>query len=95
MQENPRHGVAVGDIVVIEGHRVGSGRRRGEIIEVLGEGEHEHYRVHWEDERETIFYPGAGDATVERRPRRAKRPSADTSKATEPNYEGSVLTHEP
>jgi hypothetical protein len=95
MQEKPRRGVVVGDIVVIGGHRVGDARRRGEIVDVLGEGEREHYRVRWEDDRETIFYPSAGDATIEKPPRRVKKPSADTIEAAELDYEGSVLTHEP
>ena len=55
-----------GDVVVIEGHHVGEGRRSGEIVEVLGEPDHEHYRVRWEDGRETVFYPSS-DATVRRR----------------------------
>jgi hypothetical protein len=53
-------------MVVIEGHHVGEGRRTGEILEVLGEPGHEHYRVRWEDGRETVFYPSS-DATVTRR----------------------------
>lgn len=52
-----------GDEVVVEGHRVGESRRVGEILEVLGEPGREHYRVRWEDGRETVFYPG-GDAVV-------------------------------
>jgi len=55
-----------GDVVVIEGHHVGESRRTGEILEVLGEAGHEHYRVRWEDGRETVFYPSS-DATVRRR----------------------------
>ena len=35
----------IGDLVVIEGHRVGLGQRIGEVLEVLGEPGHEHYRV--------------------------------------------------
>lgn len=57
------HRVQPGDVVVIEGHHVGEGRRTGEILEVLGETGHEHYRVRWEDGRETVFYP-SGDATI-------------------------------
>lgn len=60
-----------GDVVTIEGHHVGEGRRSGEILEVLGEPGHEHYRVRWEDDRETVFYPSS-DATVRRRPVRAR-----------------------
>ena len=57
------HQVQPGDMVVIEGHHVGEGRRTGEILEVLGKTGHEHYRVRWEDGRETVFYP-SGDATI-------------------------------
>ncbi len=52
-----------GDLVVIEEHRVGEAKRFGEIVEVLGEPEREHYRVRWDDDRETIFYP-SNDATI-------------------------------
>ena len=55
--------VQPGDVVVIEGHHVGEGRRAGEILEVLGETGYEHYRVRWEDGRETVFYPSS-DATI-------------------------------
>lgn len=53
----------IGDLIVIEGHRVGEGRRMGEILEVLGAPGEQHFRVRWEDGRETLFYPG-GDARV-------------------------------
>jgi len=56
----------VGDLIVILGHRVGDARRTGEILEVLGEPGHEHYRVRWDD-HESIFYPAEGDAAVEHR----------------------------
>jgi Domain of unknown function (DUF1918) len=52
-----------GEVVVIEGHRVGESRRIGEILEVLGDPGHEHYRVRWDDGRETVFYPG-NDARI-------------------------------
>ena len=53
----------VGDLIVIHGHRVGDGRRLGEIVEILGSGPHEHYRVRWDDDRESIFTPGS-DAEI-------------------------------
>jgi hypothetical protein len=52
-----------GDIVIVEGHRVGESRRLGEILEVLGTAGHEHYRVRWDDGRETVYYPSS-DATI-------------------------------
>jgi len=58
--------VAVGDVIVIEGHHVGDSRRAGEILEVLGTPGHEHYRVRWDDDRESVFYPSS-DATIRKR----------------------------
>ena len=62
----------IGDLVVIEGHRVGQGQRIGEVLEVLGEPGHEHYRVRWEDERETVFYT-SNDAIIQHSERKKKR----------------------
>jgi len=63
----------VGDVVVVTGHRVGEGERSGTILEVMCDPGHQHFRVRWEDGRETVFYPGS-DATIKRsapaRPRR-------------------------
>ncbi|HEY7537316.1 MAG TPA: DUF1918 domain-containing protein [Gaiellaceae bacterium] len=63
-----------GDLVTIHGHHVGESERTGEILEVLGEPGHEHYRVRWEDGRESIFYPSS-DAIVRQGHKRAKGPS--------------------
>ena len=52
-----------GDLVVIHGHHVGDRGRTGEILEVLGEPGHEHFKVLWEDGVESIFYP-SNDAVV-------------------------------
>ena len=49
-----------GDLIVIEAHHQGASRRIGEILEVLGTGDHKHYRVRWDDGHEAIFYPGGG-----------------------------------
>lgn len=53
----------VGDLIVVHGHRLGEASRTAEILEVLGTPEHEHYRVRWEDGRESIFTPGS-DAVI-------------------------------
>ncbi len=53
-----------GDLVIVEGHRVGESPRLGEILEALGAPGHEHYRVRWEDGRETVYYPSS-DATIQ------------------------------
>jgi hypothetical protein len=54
--------------------------------------------VRWEDASETIFYPGASDATIE--PRRADRgrktsPKKRTADVNEPDSDEPVLVHEP
>ena len=69
MTENPR--AQVGDVIVVHGHRLGESSRSGEILDVLGTAEHEHYRVRWEDGHESVFTPGSDAAIrhVERRGR--------------------------
>ena len=62
-EETP--GVRPGDIIEVHEHRVGEKGRSGEILEVLGESGHEHYRVRWDDGRESLFYPSS-DATIRR-----------------------------
>ena len=61
----------IGDVVEIGAHRVHEPARVGEILEVLGEPDHSHFRVRWDDGRETIYYPSS-DATV-RSPRRGRK----------------------
>jgi hypothetical protein len=53
------------DVVKTSGRRVGDAGRTGEIVVVLGEEEHVHYLVRWEDGRESILYPGEG-TTIQR-----------------------------
>jgi hypothetical protein len=49
----------------IEVHSPGGGPpRRGRIIEVIGASGHEHYRVRWTDEHESIYYPADGAVIV-------------------------------
>ena len=38
-------------------------RRHGEVIEVIGQGEREHYRIRWQDGHESVYFPGP-DARV-------------------------------
>lgn len=53
-----------GDVVVVHGHSTGDPGRTGVILEVLGcASAHEHYRVRWDEEHESLFWPGS-DATV-------------------------------
>jgi hypothetical protein len=55
-----------GDVIVVDGHRIGEGRRTGRILEVLRGPGHEHYRVRWEDGHESLVYPSS-DTVVKRR----------------------------
>ena len=50
----------------IETHGHGQPSRRGEIIELLGSGGHEHYRVRWDEEHESIVYPAGGVIVIPR-----------------------------
>jgi hypothetical protein len=65
---------AVGDRIVIKGHRVGEPDRDAEILEVEDPQGAPPYRVRWSDDgHEGLFFPGS-DAVVEhitshRRPR--------------------------
>jgi hypothetical protein len=67
--ETPR--AQVGDLIDIHRHRLSELGHTGEIREVIGAGEHEHYRVRWEDGHESIFTPGS-DAVI----RKARRASS-------------------
>jgi hypothetical protein len=49
----------VGDVVDARGIP-GRSTRRGEIVELLGEPGHEHYRVRWDESHESIIYPADG-----------------------------------
>ena len=66
--------VQPGDVVDVSRRHVGDAGRTGEIVAVLGEEEHVHYRVRWEDDRESILYPREG-TTI--RPRDGAFVSAD------------------
>ena len=38
----------------------GEPSRRGQIVELLGHDAHEHYRVRWDEQHESILYPADG-----------------------------------
>jgi hypothetical protein len=46
-----------GDTIEVGRRHGASALATGEIVEVLGSGEHEHYRVRWDDGRESVYYP--------------------------------------
>jgi hypothetical protein len=49
----------IGDWVEARG-LPGRSPRRGQIIELLGRDEHQHYRVRWDERHESILYPTDG-----------------------------------
>lgn len=51
---------STGDWIVIEGRTASDHGRRGLILEVLGEPDHVHYRVKWDEAHESLFYPSGG-----------------------------------
>jgi Domain of unknown function (DUF1918) len=55
----------VGDWIETRGVH-GKPSRRGEIIELLGSGDHEHYRVRWDERHESIVYPADGVIIIPR-----------------------------
>lgn len=56
---------AVGDRIVIRGHKVGEHDRDGEILEIRGPDGGPPYLVRWDDDgHESIIYPGT-DAFVQ------------------------------
>jgi Domain of unknown function (DUF1918) len=64
----------VGDWVEARG-LPGQSSRRGQIVELLGEKGHEHYRVRWDEQHESILYPADGVLVIPRRRRGARRSS--------------------
>lgn len=56
----------VGDRLTIRSNKVGAPERSGTVAECLRSGASTHYRVRWDDGRETVLSPGT-DAVVERR----------------------------
>ena len=57
METTQPHG-GKGDRLIVKAHHVGESPRTGIVLEVLGEPDHVHYRVRWdEDGHESIFTP--------------------------------------
>ena len=49
-----------GDRIIVESNKVGGASRTGEVVEVIsGAGGMTHYRVRWDDGRETTFFPSS------------------------------------
>lgn len=56
-----------GDRIVVESVHLDAGRRSGEVLEVLGDGETRHYRVRWQDGHESVYFPGPDARVADRR----------------------------
>jgi hypothetical protein len=52
------HG-SIGDAIIVDGVHQKDPPRRGEIVEVIGTGDAEHFRVRWDDGHTSLFFPGA------------------------------------
>ena len=53
-----QHAMVPGDVVEVDGRRVGEAVRLGEILEVLGSSERPYYAVRWDDGHTSLLYPG-------------------------------------
>lgn len=53
----------MGDHIIIESRKVGSGRKSGQVVEVMEGASGKHYRIRWDDGHESIVYPST-DAFV-------------------------------
>lgn len=58
-----------GDVLIVDGRSINDIPREGEILAVLGDPEHPHFSVRWDDGHESIFYPSDG-VTLRHPPRR-------------------------
>jgi hypothetical protein len=54
----------------------GEPARRGQIVEILGEPGHEHYKVHWDEQHESIVYPADGVEIIHKKSRVSGRKDA-------------------
>lgn len=69
----PHHLATVrpGDVLEVRGLR-DEPARRGVVLAIVGRGGHEHYRVRWDEEHESLFFPEDGEG-VHVHPRRGRR----------------------
>jgi hypothetical protein len=72
---NTAQSAGTGDWIEVHG-LPGLPPRRGQILHVLGEGRHVHYRVRWDEQHESIFFPTDGTAVIAH-PRAPAAPAAD------------------
>ncbi len=67
-EKNIPAAAGVGDVLETRGIH-GEAARRGEILEILGEPGHEHYRVRWDEQHESIVYPADGVQVIHKKNR--------------------------
>lgn len=54
----------IGDEIVVDQMHLGQPPRKGEILDVLGEGDTEHYSVRWDDGHVSMFYPATSSRAI-------------------------------
>ncbi|MEI8240378.1 MAG: DUF1918 domain-containing protein [Actinomycetota bacterium] len=54
----------IGDEILVDSMQVGHSPRCGEVLEVIGEGDVQHYLVRWDDGHVSTFYPTASCRAV-------------------------------
>ncbi|HWK18482.1 MAG TPA: DUF1918 domain-containing protein [Solirubrobacteraceae bacterium] len=59
--------IGVGDWIEARGLPGWSGRR-GQVTEALGNPGHEHYRVRWDEQHESLLFPADGGVALVRHP---------------------------
>jgi hypothetical protein len=62
-----------GDVVTVDGRRVGDSGRLGEILETCGAPGHVPLRIRWEDGRGSVLLPGA-EGRIHAKGRRRPKP---------------------
>jgi len=55
---------SIGDELVVDAPHLGEVGRKGEIVEVLDRGNVLHYRVHWDDGHESVYFPGSDSHVI-------------------------------
>jgi hypothetical protein len=68
--EHSRFDARAGDWLEARGIH-GAPPRRGEILEILGRPGHEHFRVRWDEQHESIVYPADGVSVIRHARKRA------------------------
>jgi hypothetical protein len=69
-----RSDTRVGDWLEARGIH-GEPPRRGEIVEILGQPGHEHFRVRWDERHESVVFPADGVSVIHHAPKGPRRRS--------------------